>query len=113
MPEDSAGVPSTRPKPNPLHVAAGEAEELYKTALRITLAKIHAAYTGKDPMKDGPKMYEDAKAYVEKHGPASIMAEHNKPSEADLDAVAEEEKVKEATEKKSAAWGKSASTKKQ
>ena len=113
MPEDAAGVPSTRPKPNALHIAAGEAEELYKTALRITLARIHAAYTGKDPMKDGPKMFDEAKAYVEKHGAEKIMAEHNKPSAEDLDAFADELKAKEATEKKSAAWGKSAGTKKQ
>ena len=113
MPENAAGVPSTRPKPNPLHIAAAEAAETYKSALRISLERIHAAYTGKDPMKDGPKMFDEAKAYVEKHGAEKIMAEHNKPSAEDLDAFADELKAKEATEKKSAAWGKSAGTKKQ
>ena len=113
MPEDAAGVPSTRPKPNPLHIAAAEAEETLKSAMRITLARIHAAYTGKDPMKDGPKRFDEAKAYVDKHGAEKIMAEHNKPSAEDLDALADELKAKEATEKKSAAWGKSAGTKKQ
>ena len=58
-------------------------------------------------------MFDEAKAYVEKHGAEKIMAEHNKPSAEDLDAFADELKAKEATEKKSAAWGKSAGTKKQ
>jgi hypothetical protein len=92
-------VPKERPVPQQEHIDAAIAEETYKSALRITLAKIQAAYTGNEPMKDGPEMYKEAKAYVEKEGAEKIMVAHNAklPSARDLDAVADEQKAADAT----------------
>jgi hypothetical protein len=66
MPEDANGVPSTRPKPNPLHVASGQAAEDYKTAVRIVM------YSRNLP-------YPEAVKVVEKEKVVNILAKHNAP----------------------------------
>lgn len=98
-----------RPEPQKNHLAAAEAQETHSNALRVLVAK--------------GKTHEEAVEHIAKHGADAVMAEHNKPVEAeaaapsaaDLDAVADEQKAAVATaapEKKSAAWGKAATAKK-
>jgi hypothetical protein len=96
--QDDGVTPKTRPEPQKVHLEAFEAQELHKQAVNIVMAQLDSKYP--DQMNDRPKQRQEAEEIVASVGASKIMEAHNNPklpSAEDLDAVAEEEKVKEST----------------